>query len=221
MSESAYTPGFFGVTPSAHCSRCGRALTNPVSVLRGIGPECSGRGYAGGRQKSRKEGSPGKGAIVKDVRLEYDEELDGAPGLTAWEHRYAGYHSPDLTAVCKVRAYISQGTTTPPDLVVLITEMPENEGLSVTNGIEKIATEVIRKLRTFTAAWNSLTWVEHYPDRHPPGMESDSMFDEVFAVVQFSRGDGLAEPFGGPTWKHVERDEFLAWIGRADVEIPA
>lgn len=49
MSEAvvAYTPNMFGGMASAHCSICGRELTNPESIKRGIGPVCSNQGYIG------------------------------------------------------------------------------------------------------------------------------------------------------------------------------
>jgi hypothetical protein len=29
-----------GLRASAHCSRCGKSLTDPTSVARGVGPDC-------------------------------------------------------------------------------------------------------------------------------------------------------------------------------------
>lgn len=29
-----------GLRASAHCSRCGKGLTDPTSVARGVGPDC-------------------------------------------------------------------------------------------------------------------------------------------------------------------------------------
>ncbi len=39
------------------CRICGRSLTNPVSIQRGIGPICSGRGYRGGSSTVMKDDS--------------------------------------------------------------------------------------------------------------------------------------------------------------------
>lgn len=43
----------FGARASYHCGICGRALSNPDSVQRGIGPICNGRHRKGGEMKEQ------------------------------------------------------------------------------------------------------------------------------------------------------------------------
>jgi len=43
------------------CSKCGRPLTNPESIVRGMGPECAGVSGAGRRKSMRFQSPRGHG----------------------------------------------------------------------------------------------------------------------------------------------------------------
>jgi hypothetical protein len=51
-----YAQRGYTVDPSCTCVRCNKELTNPISILTGIGPECSGRGSKRKRNKFRMNG---------------------------------------------------------------------------------------------------------------------------------------------------------------------
>lgn len=77
---------FWSSTPPTRCSRCGRRLTDPVSVSRGIGPVCRSKGGGGSIGTDSTSGrnyivdTSGYNRIDEDitdgVRLERRGELD-------------------------------------------------------------------------------------------------------------------------------------------------
>ena len=99
---------------------------------------------------------------------------------------YEGYY-PGSKAHCLIKV---NGNA------VICTQAPDNEGLSITNGAEKIATEVCRQHRI---PFNQLVWIEHYihsgNDRHLDPMERPT-WDFVTFDIQ---GDHLAHP----RWRHA------------------
>lgn len=46
--------------------------------------------------------------------------------------------------------------------IVVLTELEENQGTSVTNMVEKIATQIY--LRFLDVPYWNITWIEHYPE---------------------------------------------------------
>lgn len=92
--------------------------------------------------------------------------------------------------------------------LIVVTQRHDNAGLSVTNGIEYIATE-IHKLFTRRgsrlALLPSYHLVEHYPR---PGRLGD------FALIQLDRdpagGPGRYTPFCRPRWTHLTEEDLDA-----------
>jgi len=114
-------------------------------------------------------------------------------------------HTPwgqGIEARCRVRIY---GLTDSDDddrlaqerepVVVIITELPDNPGKSVTNAMEWIATVVVHQFDLDPARTR---WIEHYPDRHPPGREGDRVFDESFSLVSLG-WEHARSPWGQPS----------------------
>lgn len=86
--------------------------------------------------------------------------------------------------------------------VVTITELPENEGISVTNSIERIA----QNLKIQYVLRDDTIWIEHYPERLNERM-SDSTHkfveqEESFDFVTFE----TTRPFGGVKWKRITKE---------------
>jgi hypothetical protein len=83
--------------------------------------------------------------------------------------------------------------------VVICTEHPENDGTSITNTAETLATEVCRH---FGIALDKLIWIEHYihePDAQVIGINDDG---HTFDLIEFKvAGDRLAHP----KWGHLYR----------------
>ena len=77
--------------------------------------------------------------------------------------------------------------------LVIAFEMPENEGTSVTNMAEHLATQVCKD---FDIDPKHLIWIEHYPER---GEWKD--YPESFDLVSFNlNGDGV---FSNPRWTGI------------------
>ena len=75
---------------------------------------------------------------------------------------------------CRIRFYLPEEERDVP--VVICSELPSNEGSSVTYSAHQIAAEVIRYHRLGV----SPVWVEHYPKEAPDG------HSETFELVVFS-----------------------------------
>jgi hypothetical protein len=97
--------------------------------------------------------------------------------------------------------------------VVLCSELPSNEGSSVTYSAHQIAAEVIRYHKL-----SMPVWIEHYPKEAKDGAS------EAFELVVFSsyqvteRAPSLGEArltIGGPTWKSLDRETVEALVGQA------
>lgn len=120
-------------------------------------------------------------------------------------HQYEGYRRGE-PAFCDVAFWQdSRGT------IIVLTERPDNHGLSITNGAEYIAAEVIAEHEID----GMVTVVEHYPDSLRIG-KSDT-WDRVL----FDSYKPRFAPVGGvnrwtlgcePDWRHMQRSEVEALI---------
>jgi len=111
---------------------------------------------------------------------------------------------------CSVRVYLSDDEGDAP--VVVCSELPNNEGSSVTYSAHQIAAEVIRYHKLPIPVW-----IEHYPREATDGAS------ETFELVVFSsyeireRAPYLGETrltLGEPTWKTLDRDTVEALVGQ-------
>ena len=103
---------------------------------------------------------------------------------------------------CRVRVYLPEEDQDAP--VIVCSELPTNEGSSITYAAEQLAAEVIRYHRLPTP----LVWIEHHPPTATGG------FTEIFDLVAFSsygvteRGPYPGETrltLGEATWKRITR----------------
>lgn len=189
------------------CSRCKRPLSNPKSVVNGMGPVCASKAGRIGSGTPRQEPLAGMGRTQENPGL-------GAPSLVVDAlHHYAGYHRPEKDAVCRVRIYKGQTGN-----VMLLTELPENTGLSVTNGVEKIAAEVAVEYNL-----NHAIIIEHYPDRRGPQDQHDTTLAENFSLVNFREnhfalvtinGESkvVSATLKGAQWSHLDAELVIAVI---------
>jgi hypothetical protein len=95
---------------------------------------------------------------------------------------------------------------------LLCSELPNNDGSSVTYCANQLAAEVIRYHKLALA----LVWVEHYPKEATDGTS------ETFELVVFSsyevreRAPYLGETrltIGEPVWKALDRESVEALVG--------
>jgi hypothetical protein len=112
---------------------------------------------------------------------------------------------------CRVRVYLPKEERDAP--VVICSELPNNDGSSVTYSAHQIAAEVIRYHRLGVPP----VWVEHYPEKATDG------HSETFELVVFSsyevreRAPYLGETrltVGEPVWKTLDREAVETLVGQ-------
>ena len=120
-----------------------------------------------------------------------------------------------VRSACRVRLYVPDeakpGEACGDAPVVIVSELANNPGTSVTNAIEQIAVEVAD---TFNPACAPV-FVEHYPPESTGG--SEETFDlVVFAhdeIWEVLRGGIWREEIGSPTWKSLDRRAVEGLVG--------
>lgn len=110
---------------------------------------------------------------------------------------YKGYHNCD--SKCGVSIIGGDNDTT-----VVLTELPDNPGTSVTNFVEGIATAVVRELLPRFPI-HKIKWVDHYFAVKPLQPET---FDNV--KLDWDGGRAVAErdgQFHNPEWSPMDKEE--------------
>ncbi len=112
-----------------------------------------------------------------------------------------------VRSACRLRLYLPDEEDKILDgaPVVIVSELPDNPGTSVTNAIEQIAAEVIDAHSL--ALERVPVFVEHYPP------EATGRGEETFDLVVFGhhevreivRGGVWRKEVGSPTWKPLDR----------------
>jgi hypothetical protein len=111
---------------------------------------------------------------------------------------------------CRVRIYrpdlSEEGGAARNEAVVIATELPDNEGMIITNAAEWIAGEVI----SFHRLPTPLVWIEHYEDGARGTKEDPHTFDLVtFSSYEVEDlGSYMGEErkrIGEPSWKPLDR----------------
>ena len=97
---------------STKCCVCGRTLTDPFSVAAGVGPVCGGKGH-----RSNEKTTP----TLKELTV--SAKHDSVLSFTSPVHGSA--------SACRMRLY-----DTPSGPLVLLTEVADNPGASITNTAE-------------------------------------------------------------------------------------
>jgi hypothetical protein len=117
---------------------------------------------------------------------------------------------------CRMRVFEYDGRQ-----IAVASELEDNEGTSVTNAAEYIATLAIGQ---YGLDMRRLLWVEHYPARllHKNKFGPDDMVPESFDIVYF---DTIAKPsrldpkkvdvrFVKPSWKRLKPVEINSLVGQ-------
>jgi hypothetical protein len=114
---------------------------------------------------------------------------------------------------CRIRIYLPEEEQDAP--VVIRSELPTNEGSSVTYSVHQIAAEVIH----YNEFALPPVWIEHYPKEATDGTS------ETFELVVFSsytvrgRAPYLGETrltIGEPTWKPLDREAVETLVGQKE-----
>jgi len=100
--------------------------------------------------------------------------LGGPPSIIFLVHLASDYiHPTPRGGRCRIRVYLPKEERDAP--VVICSELPSNEGLSVTYSAHQIAAEVIRYHKLALPP----VWIEHYPKEATDGLS------ETFELVVF------------------------------------
>lgn len=96
-------------------------------------------------------------------------------------HQYKGLTG--LPSRCRIRLWgLPQGVVPPSTLLVLVTELEDNPGSSISTMAVSLATEITRAYTSPLGPTPALLWVEHYPaSRSARGQ----IYAEEFARVEF------------------------------------
>lgn len=105
--------------------------------------------------------------------------------LVSQKYRFKGFGGCDC--ICKVEIYAGQ--------VVVVTELPENDGTSITNMAEQLATSVAHD---FHLQPQTLTWIEKYP-------QDNFREEDDYSIVHF-KIEGAK--FSKPEWIYLSHDHF-------------
>jgi hypothetical protein len=87
--------------------------------------------------------------------------------------------------------------------IVMMSEIADNHGTSVTNRSEVIASLVCFQ---HNLSGYDITWIEHYPREEP----HNSLLAETFSIVTYDWKRGEARH---PQWEYITREQFEALIG--------
>ncbi len=103
------------------------------------------------------------------------------------EYPYKGFGNCD--SKCGLKIYQQ-----PDRAIVLMTELPDNEGTSVTNCAEHLATK-IREQYLADLQIQNIIWIEHYPKNKKNGN-----FEDTYDLVNL-KWDGAE--FYSPSWEPI------------------
>lgn len=86
--------------------------------------------------------------------------------------------------------------------MVILTELPDNDGTSVTNMVENLATDIYTNFLQRDYQPSEVMWIEHYPEEHYAhgGLLHKETFDEVIMTWN-------GKKFAHPKWLHMKTDE--------------
>ncbi len=119
-------------------------------------------------------------------------------------------HATPRGGTCRIRIYLPEDGRDA--AVVICSELPYNEGSSVTYSAHQIAAEVIR--------YNQLAlppvWIEHYPKEATDGIsETFELVFSSFEVVESAPYLGKTRlTLGEPIWKILDRDSVETLVGQ-------
>jgi hypothetical protein len=162
-------------------------------------------------QSGQGASQPAAAPVVKAKRLVMDHN----------PYWYSGYGAEN-SAKCRVRVFAAprkEGDPAP-EMVVIVTELPDNPGTSVTNAMPQIATLLLPELIPNPDYRRFVSFVEHYP-------ANETGKQDTFDAVGFAAYDKFGpywarnlwgSGFSGTYWHRIARGELTVMLG-AEVEL--
>jgi hypothetical protein len=122
------------------------------------------------------------------------------------DSHYQHSRRPGFIARCQLRIWQDeQGNS-----LVILSELPDNPGMSVTNAADQLATGVVAD---FNLDPQRTRWVEHYPKATGIG----ETFDTITFTWSHKRVfyDGpIHDVASAPEWRRISREEIEVWIAQ-------
>jgi hypothetical protein len=112
-------------------------------------------------------------------------------------YRYRSF-AAQRQGYCRLRIYKQRngGQT------VLLTEVPNNPGQSITAASDVIATGLVARYHLDPA---TTRWIEHWP-----AAPNDQLMEDAYAAVKYTWTDGVASH---PRWRHLSLERAEAMMG--------
>ena len=117
-------------------------------------------------------------------------------------HHYHAWTGND--ARCRLRLFWRKATA-----VAIVTELPDNPGMSVTNYAENLATEIAQR---YGIEPGRLVWIEHYPQRDPAVYNDPELDAETYDLATFV-WDCQSREYSDPDWIRIDRATAEALAG--------
>lgn len=167
---------------------CSKGWTNRCAASKGKTCTCA----CGGKNHGKDHHHDGKGSPQETLRLSGDV------------FKFKGIGTCD--SYCGVEIMRRGRAAT-----VILTELPDNPGTSVTNAIENIAT-LIYKERLSDMAADAITWIEHYPQREKIAETHDRVILQWEPSMPHWLGGKIVGTgkFAHPKWMPMKREGVAA-----------
>ncbi|MEM2355981.1 MAG: hypothetical protein QXO00_06660 [Candidatus Bathyarchaeia archaeon] len=91
-------------------------------------------------------------------------------------YHYKGFNGCE--GICRIRVYEEPNQP----YVIIATQLPENEGTSITNFAEHLAAQISLQLEH---PERGIRWIEHYPEGSRKSSLARSLMGETFSEVRF------------------------------------
>jgi hypothetical protein len=111
-------------------------------------------------------------------------------------YTYSGNGMLRQESLCHVKILSNEDRT-----VVVITEAPQNKGMSITNAAEEIATKIVKE---FKLPLEKTTWIEHYV--HSDVFDGEETYDQIVFIWNNKKA-------ASPRWNPMPKMTFEEIVG--------
>ena len=109
------------------------------------------------------------------------------------DKRYTAYREFGTKTICGLKIFRDNMGRK----IVVMTELKDNPGMSITNCVEHLATQIKQDFLSKTIS-TEIVWIEHYP-------KSNSIGESWDVVIM----EWLGDKFGIASWKRLDNKEMI------------
>ena len=196
---SGFTESDTGATSPHGEERVDRKNTRRSACHKDFEPAADDRGFIHLQERERVMEAILSKSNDERINQDFIDLSDPTdPPTGAFKYPYSGFFGCE--SVCTLEIIGN---------VVICSERDDNEGTSITNMAEHLATRVCYNFGIRAA---DLVWIEHYEDQPlTPYIREDHW---SYVRFTYSTGDDEVERFFDPKWRHVTPDD-VKWFKRA------